>query len=182
MNRLTVALGAWVLLGLEVGLRVTGLAPGLVFVFATFIAMCAAPRAAFWAALSLGLLMDLTSPIALASPGPPGVVVGPHAIAYLLGAHLVIAMRGVMIRRNPLTLGFLSLCAGLVAQVTLVGILWVRTMFDPVAFAPGTELLARAGWALITGGAAVLLAFVLIPLAEVFGLPSQTQRRFGRRD
>ncbi|MDX2130895.1 MAG: hypothetical protein SFY69_02435 [Planctomycetota bacterium] len=182
MNRLTVAIASWVLLGLEIGLRVTGVGPGLVFILAMFIAMCAHPRHASWAALLLGLLIDLTSPLALTSPGPPAILVGPHAVAYLLGAHLVLALRGVMIRRNPLTLGFLSLGAGLVAQTALLAFYWFRALIDPVAFTPSGEMLARLGWALVTGAAAVPLAFVLIPLAEIMGLPSQTQRRFGRRE
>lgn len=186
MSKVGLWIFAWALLGLELGLRGTlrlwssEVSPGLVLVLMVFIAMCAAPSTAAWWALGLGTLVDLTTPMALKTSGPPGVIVGPHAIAFLLGAHLVLALRGVMIRRNPLTLGFLSLSASVVTNVAVVAVLWVRTLFDPVIFEARGELVSRLGASLYTGLAGVALAFVLLPLAEFVGLPSQTRRQFGR--
>lgn len=186
MNRIGLALLAWLLLGLEIGLRGSlrlwspEVSPNFVFILVVFIAMCGPPRAAAWWGIGGGLLVDLTTPIALKTAGPAGIVLGPHAIAYLLGVQLVLAMRGVMIRRNPLTLGFLSLCAGVVAHVVLVAVFWVRAKFDPIDFHATSQLLSRLGVAAYTGLIAVGLAFVLLPLAEFVGLPSQTRGRFGR--
>ncbi|CAG1005390.1 hypothetical protein PHYC_03226 [Phycisphaerales bacterium] len=186
MNRIGLALLAWLFLGLETGLRGTlrlwspEVSPGFVFVLIVFIAMCGPGRAVAWWALAGGLLIDLTTPLALKTAGPAAVIVGPHAIAYLVGAQLVLAMRGVMIRRNPLTLGFLSLGAGLVAHAVLVAIFWIRARFDPIEFHATSELVDRLAGAAYTGVVAIALAFVLLPMAEFIGLPSQTRGRFGR--
>lgn len=186
MSRVAFAILAWVFLGLELGLKPalrlgnTEIAPSFVFVLLTFLAMCAAPRASLWSAVVLGLLMDLTSPLATTTGEPPGYVLGPHVIAYALASQLVLAMRGVMIRRNPLTLGFLALTGGVVAQVVLVAIFWLRSVFDPIAWGATGELVTRLGSAGYTGLFGVAFAFGLLPMAEWIGLPTQTQRRFGR--
>lgn len=185
MKKIGLAVAAWVLLGLETGLRGTlqlwapAVAPGLVFILVAFIAMCAAPRFAAWWAISLGLVIDLTTPTPLTTLGPPAVVIGPHALAYLLAAHLILSMRGVMIRRNPLTLGFLALTGGLVAHAALLGINWVRAFLDPTAFNASDQLAQRGAAALYTAVIAIALAFILLPAAEFLGLPSQTRGRFG---
>jgi hypothetical protein len=186
VRRAGIVIMAWVLLALETALRPTlalwspAAVPSLVFIFATFIAMCAQARFASWWAIALGLAADLTSPLPVSHAGPPLVVVGPHALAYLAAAHLVLSLRGVVIRRNPLTLGFLTLSAGLVAQSLLITMFWVRHFYDPIIFAATDELFARLAGVAYSALLAVPFALVLIPLAESLGLPNPARGRFGR--
>lgn len=184
MKRIALFVLAWLLLGLEIGLRSTLqlwspiVSPSLVFILAAFVAMTAPPRTAAWWAIGLGLAVDVVSPTPLPPPGLPAVVLGPHALAFLVASHLIVSMRGVMIRRNPLTLGFLTLAGGLVAQALLLSVAFVRSYLDGAAFHAAEELGARGAGAAYTAVVGVALAFVLIPAAELLGLPSQTRPRF----
>ncbi len=189
MNPASVALAGWVCLGLELGLKdalalgPSRIAPSFVFCLVTFLAMFAPRSKSVWTAVALGLAMDLTFRIPLRD-GAAGAAVyfGPHALAYTLAVQLVLALRGVVIKRNPLTLGFLAMLGMVVAQVTLVAIYSIRLWIgDPIALAPSAELLARLGSAVYTGVIGAMLALVLIPMAPFFGLPAQSQRRFGTR-
>jgi len=187
MNRIGLALAAWVFLGLDLGLSKpvleigsTQIAPSFLFVLVAFVAMCAPGSVPTWTALAIGLLVDLLTEVTLTTPDARAIILGPHAIAFVLGAHLIVALRGVMIRRNPLTLGFLALCGSVVAQIVLVAILWVRTLFDPIALSPTHELVVGLGSSVYSGAVAVPLALVLLPAAPFLGLPSQQPRRFSR--
>jgi hypothetical protein len=168
-------LGAWIMLGLEQGLRgalqipQTSVAPSFLGVYAVFIACSAPPRAAQWGCLVLGLLMDLTSPF------PPTeaelfTVAGPNALGALLMCQLVLAVRGLMFRRNPLTLAFLS-CVGFATwQAVVTAIFTVRSFaFDGFQWSPASQLGARLGSSLYTGVIAVPVALVLILLMPLFG-------------
>lgn len=187
MNWLVYAIAAWVCLGLEIGLR-DGLsvgygrsAPSFMFAFATFIALFATPTTALWSSLMLGLLVDLSSEIVLADGRQAAVVIGPHALGFLLAGQLTLTLRGVMVRRNPLTLGFLALVSGIVAQVLVVAFYSVRAAYDPVSVVPWQLLLSRLGTALFTAPLAMVLGLALVPMAPIFGLPAALQRRFARR-
>lgn len=186
MRVVALALLTWIFMGLELGLKgplslgASSVSPSFVFVLLTYVAMAATPRQTAWAALALGVLTDLTNPYALQARLSPVVVVGPNAIAYLLGAQLVLTLRGVMIRRNPFTLGFLACTGQLVASVTLVGIFGVRSLIDNQHWAASPHLWGGLKNALYTGVAAVPLALVLMPLGPFLGLPGPQARRFAR--
>jgi len=187
MNWLVYGVAAWVMIGLELGLRdglslgSTGAAPSFVFAFATFIALFAAPHTALWSSLVLGLLVDLTGELALTEGRQVAVLIGPNALGYLLAGQLTLTLRGVMVRRNPLTLGFLAFVSCVVAQIVVVAIYTLRSSYDPIAFMPSQQLIARMGTALMTGVLALFLGLALVPLAPFFGLPAAQQRRFARR-
>ncbi|MBM4109542.1 MAG: hypothetical protein FJ255_12165 [Phycisphaerae bacterium] len=187
MNWIMVGLVAWVMLGLEKGLRgalelgASGIAPSFVFVLATFVALLAPAGTALWTCLALGLVIDLTHTVSL-SAGGSAVVVGPYALGYVLGCQLVLTMRGVMMGRNPLSLGFLALVASIVCHIVVVAVFAVRgLMVNDVAWAASGQLVPRLGSALYTGGLAVGLALVLFPMAGALGLSGPQARRFGRR-
>lgn len=189
MNPSAIALAAWIFLGLELGLKdalalgPSHIAPSFMFCLVTYLAMLAPQPKPIWSAIALGLAMDLTFKIPLRE-GAAGSATyfGPHALAYALAVQLILTVRGLMIKRNPLTMGFLAMLGSIVAQVTLVGIFSFRIWIgDPLAWTPTSELLARLGSSVYTGLLGVLLALVLIPMAPFFGVPTQTQRRFGTR-
>lgn len=186
MKAVTFALLAWVFLGLELGLKAalgfgqTSVAPSFVFVLLTFIAMSATPRQTAWSAIVLGLLMDVTNQFYLKGRLQPAVVIGPNVVAYLVASQLVLTLRGVMIRRNPFTLGFLAFVGSLVAGVVFVGIFALRTLIDDRVWQTSHELWVAFKSSLYTGVAAIPLALVLMPLGPLLGLPGAQTRRFSR--
>lgn len=187
MNWVAFAIAAWVALGLEIGLRDGlslgdgGAAPSFMFAFATFIALFATPTTALWSSLILGLLVDLTAELVLREGRQAVTVIGPNALGFVLAGQLTLTLRGVMVRRNPLTLAFLALVSGVVAQVVVVALYSVRGTYDPIAFVPWQQLMSRLGTALLTAPLAMVLGLALVPMAPVFGLPAAFQRRFARR-
>lgn len=184
MNWLAFAIAGWFFFGLELGLRdlvhlgPRGIAPSFVLAFLVFVALNATQRSTLWAAIALGILTDLTGSIALLPRGT-AIIIGPHAIGYLLGAQVVLALRGMVVSRNPLSMGVLSILAGLVASIVVVAFMTIhRLIGDPIIWEPTAELLGALLRAVYTGILATVLAFVLIPLSSVFGFAT-THRRFG---
>lgn len=185
---------AWLCLGLETGLKdvfalrlgTLTIAPGFVFPLAAFVAMCASPQAAAWACLLLGVMVDLTSP----RDGADGAlltVVGPNALAYFLAGQFVLTMRGLMIRRNPLTVVFLSVTGAMVAAIVVVAVFTLRKgIVGGVEWSATEQLLTRLGSAVYTGVTALVMSLLLIPLAPLFGFQLghgryAVKREFSRR-
>jgi rod shape-determining protein MreD len=189
VNWLLFAVLSWVFVGLEKGLRdalsigQSGIAPSFVFVLLTSVALSAPRPTVMWASVALGLVMDLVFEIPLRQSGGTLTIPGPHALAYVLGAQLILAMRPLMIRRNPLTLGFLSMVGSLIANLTIATILSLRHWVGaPIAWETKHEFVAALGSAAYTGVLGLFLAFVLLPLASPLGMSmSQQQRRFAPR-
>lgn len=187
MNWLSFTVVTWVCFGLELGLK-GGLrlgptiAPSFVMPFAVYLALLAPHRTALWSAFILGLLCDLTAKVGLVGLDRTVTLVGPHALGYLLAGQLVVTMRAMMIRKNPLTMGLLALLASAVAGVVVVAVYSFRSLVigDPLAVQPTTDLLARLASAVYTGALAVAMALVLIPMAPAFGLNPVHGRRFAR--
>lgn len=186
MNWIALCIFAWVFLGLELGFKQAislgphHIAPSFMFVLLSLVAMSAPARAASVTSLILGLLMDMTNSIATKNSGPAGVVIGPHVLAYFAGVQLILSLRGIMIRRNPLTLGFLAMVGSLVGAVVLVAVFTLRSLFDPIEWHAATELWTRLAGGAYTGGVGAIMALVLVPLSPFLGLQSPQQRRFAR--
>jgi hypothetical protein len=127
--------------------------------------------------------MDLVFEVPMRQAGGSLTIPGPHAIAFVLGCQLILAMRPLMIRRNPLTLGFLSLAGSLIANLTLALIFTLRHAFGaPIAWETKHEFVAALGSAAYTGVLGLFLAFALLPLAGPLGVPGgQHQRRYAAR-
>lgn len=187
MSGAALAIMAWIFMGLELGLKDalamghSHVAPSFMFCLVTFIAMFTSSPRPVWCALGLGLLMDLTFRIPLRDGMGVGIIPGPHALAYVLAVQLITALRGLVIKRNPLTVGFLSFMGAIVAQIVLVGILSIRMMWGDAIFAleaaPSRELLARLASAAYTGVLGCVISLVLFPLAPWLGLQIQSRRR-----
>jgi hypothetical protein len=187
MNPLLVILLGWLMLGLETGLKDTlsvrigsvAAAPSFVVPLAVFIALSAPPIPALWACVLLGLFLDFTAPQQTAT----GLltVAGPHALGLLVAGQFVLLVRPVVIRKHPLTLVVLSMVGAAVASIAVVALLTVRTLLgDAIVYEPTTELLGRLLSAVLTGGTALALSVMFIPLAPILGMPA-IQARFGRR-
>jgi hypothetical protein len=187
LNWVVFVMLAWLALGLERGLKpllvLQGgsltLAPSFVMTLAVFIAMSAAPVQALWSCLGLGLMLDLLTPRSLGGTTLV-TIVGPHALAYLLGAQLVLTLRGLVIRRNPISLAFLVLAFGIVTGIASTFLIVIKRMLgSSIEGTAGTELLNQlvsSGYSAIL---AFFLAFALLPMSSLLGV--QTSSRSGHR-
>lgn len=187
MSWVVFALAAWVMLGLEQGLRgalelgTSNIAPSFLAVYAVFIASSAPPRAAQWACLIVGLLVDLSSPVPR-TDATLFTVAGPNALGALLMCQLVLALRGLMFRRNPLTIAFLS-CIGFATwQAVLTAIYTIRSFTgDPIVWSPAREIGIRLGASVYTGLLALPLSLILILLVPLFAFQFVPYRITQRR-
>ncbi|MFK7882617.1 MAG: hypothetical protein AB8F26_00350 [Phycisphaerales bacterium] len=188
MNIFVFAIAAWVCFGLEFALPPVldagsgGVHPSFVIPLMVFVALHAESRATLWAALLLGVLMDLLVPVPLVGGGTV-VVPGPHALGFLLAAQLTMAMRGMVIRRNPLTLIVLSMIGSLVVSITSIAVLGLRSATDSsMSWGGASELIPGIWSALYTTLSALVMSFPLFAAAGVFGFPMVNAGRFTRRD
>ena len=166
MPLLVVVLG-WLCLGLETGLRSTlafpvgtlYASPSFVIPLAVYIAVCAAPRHAMWSCLGLGVMLDLLS--AHATKGEPMTIIGPYALGLMLAGQFVLAVRGLVIRRNPLTVLALSIPAAAIVQIVVVAIVTARHVAgDPTVWNATAELGARLLSALMTGVSGLVMVLM----------------------
>lgn len=173
MNPLLMVLLGWLAVGLEMGLkpvlsvRVGSLVAGPSFVvpLAAMVALCAPPQQALWACMALGVALDLTS------PRDGLTIVGPYGIGMVLACQLVLALRGLVIRRNPLTLMVVSVLACLVCQVWVTAVMTARRVVDAdLVWSSTHELVERGLGAVLTAGTALVLSLVLLPMAPLLGL------------
>lgn len=181
MNWLVFAVATWLVMGLEIGLKdllqigPTPIAPSFAIPLAAFIALAAPARHALWACLILGVCIDLTARVV----GSPTVVVGPYALGFLLMGQLVLAARGLMIRRNPLSLVLLAVLGHMVASIVVIAVYTARGMiFGPEPFPAGEQLLVRTLASVYTAATAFPMGLLLLPAAELFGFPHEHHRRF----
>lgn len=178
MNVLLVVLLGWLCTGLEMGVKealnvrfgVVG-APSFVVPLAVVIALSAPPAAALWSCLGLGLCLDLTAPQSFAGGATATtLVLGPHALGLVLGGQFVLAVRGVVMRRNPISVVVLSVGAGAIMGIVVTALMTVRHLYDPVEWHPAQQLMSNLLAALLTGGTALVLSLPLIPLTPMLGL------------
>lgn len=187
MNGLVIAFFGYVLLGLELALRpaltlgMTGIGPHLVIVLAVFVAMCGQGIGIYWCAALLGLAVDLTTKHSTAQGLSTFVSMGPMALGFVLAAVTVVTLRGVMMRRSPLALPFLSLVACALAHIVAIFLLTIHSWMDPaMVWDLSRELGARMGSAVYTAVIAIGLSPILRWAQGLMGLEESSARRFGR--
>jgi cell shape-determining protein MreD len=182
---------AYVLLALEPPVReflkLGPASPSLVFPLIVFIALLGSSTAALWTALLIGLVVDLTT---LRGTGVGGAIIiaGPHALGYTAAAYLILTLRPIVMRKNPITLVALSVVGEALAALVVVSVFALRRMLYHGAWAdalPGAllpDLWQRCIGACYTGVAALVLAALLFPLIPWFGFQDPSIRRsFARR-
>lgn len=144
MNRLVFGISAYVLLALQRGLvpawEVGGTTPNLLLILAAFVGVSAPRTTALLALLILGLLLDLM-------PGPlrdSGVILGPHAVGFLVGGYALLQLRGMLFRESIITIvvmvGVLGgFCALVEATIYLFrGLPWLAN--DPLSWSIARQL------------------------------------------
>lgn len=181
MSWIAFIIAAWVALGLDVGLAgafapLSGeIRPSFTIPLVVFVALQAPPRTSLWAALLLGLAADLLNPMPRVGGGVL-TVVGPNAIGYLVAAQFVVAMRGIVIHRNPLTMIVLAIFAAAIASVVAVAFFTVRDFYPghTVEWRAAHQLAVRLGSAAYTGVSGAVLSLPLFGLAGLFGFSHST--------
>jgi len=186
VNWVAFAIVAWIALGLETGLRdalrlgSTSVAPSFVVPVAVYIALSTPPRTALWANIVLGLLLDLTWLLPRAD-GPQAHVIGPYALGMVTATQLVLAMRGLVIRKNILTHAVLSALAAAAMHSVVVAILTLRTIIgDAIQIDPTQQLFVRLLSSAATAATGLVLGFALLRLDPLMGLQLDRRGRVTR--
>ncbi len=109
--------------------------PALIPCLAVFVALGAPRYTALWACLIIGLVVDLSARISLGTVPTRGLyLIGPWTLGYFVGSHLILPLRTMVFRRNPLTMGAMTLLFLLIASLVAVSVMLVRSWY------PGTSL------------------------------------------
>ena len=116
-------IAAFVLLVLETGLRGLLVLPGdypaspsFLLALVVFVALSAPRRTAMWAAMVLGLLVDLNSDLPL----------GSACLGYLAAALVAFELRGLVFRDSPPAIALMVFVAGILAHLVTVALLTLR--------------------------------------------------------
>ena len=93
-------------IALELSLRgvlelrsIGGISPSFVAPLVVFISMFAPRMTSLWSCLLLGLLMDISTPIA-PHAGPSFYVFGPYALGYVFGGFMILQLRPMVFRQR----------------------------------------------------------------------------------
>lgn len=171
MNWIVFAVTAWLALGFEVGFRQAlqighlNVAPSFVLILLAFVSLWARPAHAAWAAVFLGISLDLTSQVPTRT-GDPAVIVGPWTLGCLIASYTVLNFRAMMFRRHPLALAFVSGLGTALAHVFVLAVLVLRSKYDDIHMpSASAELWQRLGTAAYTA----VVALILAPLLNTFG-------------
>lgn len=189
------ALAAYVVLGMELGLRTLlsvqvgamPIAPSFMLVYLVFIAAHGPSVTVQWAAVILGVLVDLASPLTVPGSETQAYIVGPHALGFWLGAMLTLQLRAMVYRRHPFTMAFLTLLSGLSANFLAVFILLVRRILGDwfgverqIEWNASDELVARFLVVLYSAVLALPMGWALNRLSALFGFQSHPRLGYPR--
>ncbi len=193
MNWLAFAILSYALVGAELALGevlalgTSGVRPLLVLPLVIFIALHASPTVALWSGLLLGCTIDLLARVPLADAtagggaGGTALVLGPHALGYAAAVYLTLLLRGFLIRKNPLSLVFMTILGGCLSVVVVVSLITIKNVVSrTLVWSPGEQFVARCGSVLYSAITAFVLAFLLRKLIGILGLPDATGRRSSR--
>lgn len=176
MRWLIFTIAAFVAYVLETGLRnllaipdEAGAAPSFLLILAAFIGLMAPSPTVAWAALVLGLLTDLKTPLT-----SDGVLIGPAAVGFLAGGYALVQLRAMVFRESVLSLAVMTFTMGVFAQLVIVAILTVRglTPAGPIeGWDAPTQLLHRFFDLLYTVALSIPLGVLLFRYVQVWGFP-----------
>ncbi len=165
------AIAAYLLLVAQLGLAPLGASthygtvePMFMLLIVVWIGLWAPANLVAPASAAAGLLMDLATPwpVQLASGIEAPTIVGPYVLGYIAAGYLLLQMRPMLFRDHPLTIGTMVLIGGAAASLVVVGLMTVRSWYEPViGWSAGNELMRR----LLGLGVTVVIAVALaVPL------------------
>ena len=172
-------IAAFVLLVLETGLSgllaipvADDVSPSFLLALVVFVALSAPRRTAMWAAMVLGLLVDLNSRLPL----------GSGCLGYLAAAMVAFELRGLVFRDSPPAIALMVFVAGLVAHLVTVALLTSRGVVEAIDnWQVHRELVHRFLTVLYSAGCAWLLGFVFVWLDSLWGFNHHTGAHARRR-
>ncbi len=182
------AILAYLFLVLEEGLRtlvaIGYTSPSLLLILAVFVGLWAPSRAAAWAGLALGLLIDLSHPVRLAGQAFDFALIGPACLGYFAAVYVTLQLRGMVFRDSALAIGVLVLIAGLFARLVAIAILTVRGLpwlvAEPLAgWDAADQLVAGFLELLYTAVVAVPIGYLLIRFKWVWGFTPSAGPGYG---
>ncbi|MEM9882335.1 MAG: hypothetical protein AAF800_05415 [Planctomycetota bacterium] len=179
MNWLPFAITAYVFYALQASLgpawSVGGATPNLLLILAVFVGVSATRAVVPWALLVVGVLLDTL-------PGPlrdQGVIVGPQAVGFLVGAYAVLQLRNLLFRESVLTVVLLVLAVGGFAAlvetllITLRGVPWLAD--QPAGWGAIDQLGKRLPELLYTAAAAVPVGLLLGVTRPLWGFAKKAK-------
>lgn len=179
-------IAAYLLAALEVGLapglgvmsRFGEVEPQFMMLLLVWVGLWAPAGMVGRAAAGMGLVLDLTTTWVVQTHGGSAavVVIGPHVLGFLAGAALLVQLRPILVRGHWLTPGAMVVVSGVAVNLVIVGLLTVRSWYEPVTgWWGGGELLRRGLCLLYTAGIATAVWLVVRrwALAMMGGPPSR---------
>jgi len=156
--------------------------PSFMAALLVFLSLFTPRQTALWAALILGVLVDLST--ALQQPGARELhLIGPYALGYVAASFLVLQIRSMVFRRRLLTfciLTFLSMTLVAIVVVTAYVLRswlpWAEGFYPTDGSAPG-ELGRRLGIAVYSALLAIPLGWLLIRTARLWGFAQVSPTR-----
>lgn len=158
-----------------------GVHPSVTATLLVFVALFAPRQTALWAALGTGLLLDMVSPVADAA-GRPFHLPGPYALGYVFGTQLVLLLRSMVFRRNPIAVGILTLPYLIAVGLAFMAVWSVRGLMPDSAVPwqgePVTgELLRWLGRAVYSGLFGIPFGWLLLTTWPIWRFDMSSIRR-----
>ena len=138
--------------------------PGCTATLVVFVALFAPRSTSMWAAFIAGLMIDLAQP-AIMNGNEPYHVIGPSTLGYVLGTYLVLLIRPMIFRRNPLSLGMLCFPFLLAVGVIYIAMWSIRGFYPDTGVPWGQSAVTREFARIL--GQAVYSAILAIPLGWI---------------
>ncbi len=160
--------------------ELAGLTPHLVVVVVAFAAMHAEASEVGWFALLAGLLLDLSEP-SLSGPRAPLYLIGPSTLGMFFGVHAILSIRGVLIRRNPFSVGAMALVLSLTSGLFWTAWWALRSWYpdSPPPWGEGSALhefgMQFLG-SIFTGAVGIPIGWFLLYFSGSWGFPSVLAR------
>ena len=162
-------------------ISIGGFSPSTTATLVVFVALFAPRSVALWAGLAAGLLMDLSIPAAAA--GDRSLVVpGPYAIGFVFGTQLVLLLRSMVFRRNPIAVGLLTTPFLIAVSLAWMAI-WLIRGLDADSILPWagghalSELFSRLVWAVMSGAVGIGTGWLLLFSWPVWRFDQSVLRR-----
>lgn len=148
--------------------------PSFLLILMVYVALWAPSSVGGWAAIILGLLTDLTSPIYGVGQTNDVALIGPASLGYLTGAYVTYQVRGMVFRDSSLAMGVLVAVSGAFVHLVIMAILTLRGLPWPLGepihgWSAADQLVVRFFDLLYTAVLAVPVGYGLIRLKWLWG-------------
>jgi rod shape-determining protein MreD len=180
------AVFAYLALVLEVSLRnvllLGPVGPSFVAVLVVFVSLFAPRLTALWACWSLGLLVDLCTPL-MHGADEVGPMLGPHALGYVFGGYVILQLRAMLFRRRAVTFAVMTAISLVAAGLVVVFLHAVHRLYpgEGLEMRPLGELLLRLAVAGYSGVVALLLGPLLVWTVPLWRFRAGPQQHAGWR-